>query len=67
LTLVVGEQTAQAGEIAWLQQSSRLLRLFFCHWKAKKKTTGKIPSRFLAPQRKYSAVALPPLKSEDSD
>src|ERR1022692_4651628 len=47
----VVQRLSRRTEIAWLQQSSRLLRLFFCHWKAKKKTTGKIPSRFLAPQR----------------
>jgi hypothetical protein len=34
--------------IAWLQQSSRSLRLFFCHRKRKKKTAGEDPQPFLS-------------------
>jgi hypothetical protein len=50
-----------------------LLRLFFCHLEAKKKTAGKNSQPFqqedvlqqLYPQRSYFSPALSPLKLED--
>jgi hypothetical protein len=72
-----GRTPARAGKVAGAQKhpSSLLnmlltMRLFFCHWRRKRKRLGKTPSRFKMKccnsfiQPSYFSPALPPFKSE---